>query len=124
MPDHLETLPQILIRPHLGLGDLIVCNAIFRHYARSYQVRIPCKTNNVTTVAWMLRDLDNLTVLPVEDDAEADHFCKIVAKEGHRVLKLGMFGEQPFNAMDWDKSHYAQAKVPFQQRWDGFNVVR
>lgn len=123
MPDNPENLPQMLIRPHLGGGDFLICNAIFRHFAQSYNVSIPCKRHNCATANFMLRDVKNIELLPIEDDKEADEFCTIVAQKGFKVLKLGMFGQR-FDIKEWDKSFYRQAGVPFEKRWSEFTCQR
>lgn len=117
-------LPQMLCRTHLGCGDFLVCNALFRHFAKQHHVFLPCKRHNVTTVNFMLRDVRNIEVLPIEDDKEADEFCGIVAKNGYKVLKLGLFGQPPFDPNKWDLGIYAQANVPFQDRWSKFVTHR
>lgn len=124
MADLLENLPHILIRSHLGLGDMLVANAILRHYAKSYNVFAPCKRHNALTVNFMLRDIRNLEILPIENDAEADEFCGIVSKEGHRVLKLGMFGQPPYSPLSWDRDCYRQAGLRFEDRWNFFGCHR
>lgn len=124
MPDNPKNLPQMLIRNHLGCGDMLISNSIFRHYANQYNVYIPCKRHNTTTANFMLRDVKNIELLPVEDDKEADEFCALVAQKGFKVLKLGMFGQPPFEKKRWDSEFYRQAGVPFQDRWSKFTCHR
>lgn len=124
MSDATKALPHMLIRPHLGLGDAILCNAVFRAYAAAHEVFIPCKSPNCVSIRFMLRDLPNVTILPVDGDVEADHICRVVASEGHSVLRLGMFGGPPYSPATWDRDMFSQAKVPFEHRWSEWKCAR
>lgn len=136
MADEIEphdTMTELLIRPHLGLGDAIICNAIFRHYCKDHDVVVLCKRHNEHSVSFMLRDVKNCEVfsLPVrfdtpadQADAEANTFVQECQQIGKKVLCLGFFGPPPFRLESWDKDFYAQAGVDFEQSWSGFKIAQ
>src|SRR5688572_13478577 len=111
--------PSLFIRPHLGLGDALILNALVRHFAERQPVTFPCKTHNLPSVSFQFRDNPNIEVFPVADDAEADRVCH----SQQWSLKLGMFGVG-FTFKDWDAVMYKQAGVPFEKRWSGFYYQR
>jgi hypothetical protein len=113
---------EILIRPHLGLGDALICNAIVRYYAQRYQVTVFAKPPNTKAVAWMFRDDPNITVFEVDGDEEADAIRKHVESHQKEVLGLGFYGEKPFAKSHWDQEFYRQAKIAYPYRWHGFKV--
>jgi len=118
-------MSELLIRGHLGLGDHLICNAIYREYAKRFDsVVVLVKTHNNPSVSFMLRDVINIETFSVANDTEADQ-CVIASKAaGFEILKLGMFSELPFDFQAWDRSFYKQAGIDHQQRWNGFVVPR
>jgi hypothetical protein len=82
---------NLYVLHHLGMGDHIVMNAIYRNLAATYDlVVLPVKYHNVASMQYMLRDLPNVLIRPVEDDAEMvmfrDHVWKD-AKHGVGAFK-------------------------------------
>lgn len=111
--------PPLFIRPHLGLGDALIVNALVRTKAAEHtEVIFPSKKQNLVTIKEMFADIPNVKVIEVEDDSDAD---LVSLKWKDNTLRLGMFnpnwnGGKP----GWDKLMYEQAGVPWGQRWDGF----
>lgn len=121
----MENNPTIFIRPHLGLGDMLVSNAIFRHFAKTHGLIIPCKAHNLTSVQFMLRDIKPTPAfLSVTNDEQVNRLLGVAAKRGVDVLRLGMFANSSFDEKQWDKEFYRVAGIPFEQRWDGWKVER
>lgn len=112
----------IFVRPHLGMGDFLVCNSIFRHFAESNGIILPCKSANLPSVQFMLNGL-TVAFLAVTNDEQVDRFTGIASMRGTEILKLGMFGEG-FDGKRWDAAMFEQAGLPFEQRWTGFKVDR
>lgn len=119
-------MKSLVIRSHLGAGDMLIINAIVRERATKFdEVYLPCKTHNVPSVRFMFRDLPNVYVWGVRDDNEADKFTSDRIYCGSKVLGLGLFAyEKEFDIDQWDREMYRQAGLPFEQRWDGFRAVR
>lgn len=119
-------MKSIVVRSHLGLGDMIVINAIVRDWATRFdEVFLPCKSHNVPSVRFMFRDLPGVFVFPVHDDNGADKFTADRIERGSAVLGLGLFAyEKDFNIYQWDREMYRQAGVPFEDRWDKWLAAR
>jgi len=115
-------LNSILIATNLGLGDAIICNAIFRHYAKSYDlVCIPVKHHNLPSVNFMLRDVPNIVLRGVASDVEAMVFLR--NWKGHKK-GLGAFSSDgTFKAAQFDREFYRQAGVDFDCRWNQWQCV-
>lgn len=119
--------PEILVRNHLGLGDALIANAIVHHYAETHDVTFLCKPQNKFSVAFQFRTNENITVIDVEDDAEADRCVAACRKAGKKVLGLGLYGTPPLPnppPLGWDKTMYQQAGIFFSDRWNKFQVAR
>ncbi len=118
---------DLLIRGHLGLGDMLIGNAIVRHYAKDNAVCVVCKHRNMPSAAFMWRDLPNVELIGVENndnDKEADEVAAHAEQQGFPVLRLGFTGRKPFDIQNWDKEFYRQAGVDFKMCWNGFKVNR
>ncbi len=113
--------PTIFILPHAGLGDHLVSNAIYRHFAQTHNVVIPVKKHNVSSVQFMLRGLP-VAILQVEDDEEAKTLFRVAQKRCD-TLALGMFGKG-FYEKDWDREFFRMANIPFEDRWNKWHVER
>jgi hypothetical protein len=116
------TRNNLLILTHLGLGDAIIINAIVREKAKVHDlVCLPVKYHNVPSVVYMLRDLDNVTIRPVEHDEDMLYFAQNVWK--WNTLWLGQFGPM-FDPTNWDVSMFRQAQVEFSDRWGKWECPR
>jgi hypothetical protein len=113
---------NILIVHHLGLGDHIICNALYRELAKRHDmVCLPVKYHNCASVEYMLRNVPNCVIRPVEDDADMMFFASEVWK--HEIKWIGNTGPN-FIGSDWDVSFYQQAGVEFSDRWTKWECPR
>lgn len=112
----------VLLRSHLGMGDMILVNSIIRHMAQDQSVLLPCKRQNCESIQFMTRDLP-VAVMAVDDDQKADRLAQVAEKQGRDVLRLGMFGKG-FDEKRWDAVMFEQAGVPFEDRWTKWHVER
>ena len=121
-------MKRYFIMNHLGLGDHIICNAIYRHYCgKDNIVAIPVKPHNVETVQDMLSDKSNAKILSL-DNGNPDN--EMVAKSmdyamvGYEVIRLGYFGSNFLvdRTLRYDHNFYNQAGVDFKERWDSFYI--
>lgn len=120
-------MSELLLRGHLGLGDLLIGNAIVRHYAKENAVCVVCKHHNMTSAAFMWRDLLGVELIGVagdDNDKEADEVTAHAEQQGFPVLRLGFTGKKPFDIQNWDREFYRQADVDFAMCWNGFKVNR
>lgn len=124
---------QLFIAPKFGLGDSIVCNAIYRIYARRYAVIIlPVFKNYKKTLKRMLYDVPNIILLPYNNffAQEIVSIQKQLMKKGNfDVLNLGSnemgFRENGIrNKIRFDEGFYQQARIDFSARWTDFYYPR
>lgn len=114
------------------MGDMLIANAIFRHFAKTRDLLIPCKIQNLPSVQFMLHDLNpKPAFFAVINDEQVNRLFGVASKRGVETLRLGMFGNPMYwDEKVWDQSLFAQASffakevIPFEQRWTGFHVER
>ena len=117
------TFQTMAIAPHRGLGDLIICNALFRHFAESHSVVVvPVKDSYFDSVTYMLRDVSSIVVVPTRENAAALRVVDTFRASGS-VLFLGNKGTN-YRREQFDQSFYEQAGLPFEVRWSGFRFIR
>ena len=117
---------------HLGLGDHIICNGLYRNLAEKYvKVIILCKTRNANSVARMIEDVENIDILPIPD-LISNYMCNILSKlptnllGQFAIIKLGYFGKNFLNNPNirYDENFYQQVQIDFNERWERFRVHR
>ena len=119
----------ILITPHQGLGDHILCNGIYREYAKkNRRVFITVKNQYYRELSRMLMDLDNVyfLIMPNRRSWTTTRIIQLVARLLKiRVVGLGSYGDNFFPVgVRFDNNFYDQAKVKFSCRWSSFIVSR
>ena len=122
-------LSRVLITPHQGLGDHILCNGIYREIAKtSRKTYITVKKKYASELAYMLRDCPNvkLVVLPNRRSWTSTRVTQIFARIFRiRVVGLGSYGNAFFvDKTRFDANFYRQANLDFDFRWKSFYVER
>jgi len=120
---------RLFIVHHLGLGDHIICNGLYRTKAESFaKILFIVKAHNYGSVRTMLADVPNLNVIPIPSIL-ADRFQVWLGKGleilGWTVLRLGFFGKDyflPGNSKSFDEQFYDQANLAFEARWNKFSI--
>lgn len=111
------------IHHHLGFGDHIICNGMIRHFYEKYgEISLFCYEHNLENVLYMYRDLDNLTVLAVQSDAEA---FQHVFDNNLDCIRIGfseLFKFMP--KFTFDEAFYKIAGLDFSVRFDKFYFER
>ena len=121
--DDKKRLPTMAIAPHRGMGDLIICNALFRHFARNHSlVVIPVKPANLDSARFMLRDVPSAHVVSARTNEEAYQIVNTFRASGP-VLFLGNKGRN-YRREEFDRCFYEQAGIDFETRWTEFKLVR
>lgn len=110
---------------HLGLGDHVICNGLYRELCNpqdNYTLFV--KHHNVTTVSFMLRDLKNISIKPVNSDDEVINFLSTSQVDKKSLIVIG-FCQIPLpGAKDFDDTFYLQHGVSFDKRWSSFKCDR
>jgi hypothetical protein len=110
------------IYQHLGLGDHIICNGLVRSLINDDEnYTIFVKSHNYESVKFMYKDIENLNFL-VGDDFFVNSYIKDNNISQDDLLVAG-FTNVP-NSKSFDESFYLQNKIPFNNRWDNFKVIR
>lgn len=123
-------MKKITIFSHQGLGDLILCNAIVRNYAKNYEiVYVITPENNFKSIQTMYRDLKNINVIYIDWSELHNIFSndllinKVLEKHNileSKLLKLGFNNiVEPF-----DLTFYRQSNIDITKKWSDFYFER
>lgn len=107
-------LPLVLW-PHQGTGDHIICNGLYRTLAEDWNVEILCLEKNAQTLRLMLQDLPSIRLIPMPSENLLDQYCRGISNRV--VLRLGA-SVDGFDRWKFDREFYRQAQVPWEYRWD------
>lgn len=113
----------LIIRPHQGMGDHIICCGMYRHFAlvgKDRDMIVLAHSGSVANnVAFMLSDLPNVCVVDYPDDNTMDQ--SLACENDCEILRLGAAaGEPHFNRWQFDQEFYRQAGLPFFMRFSKF----
>lgn len=128
---------KIFVIPHLGLGDLLTCNGIYRSLRITYdEVKIAVLKRNIENASLLFHDDKNITFHPINEDIDISLLFGCpkekydAATAGYKVINLGLhkhglsiqnnkreiienkkFFDMPF-------SFYKDAGIPFDHFWE------
>lgn len=110
---------------HLGLGDHIICNGLYREIININDFyTLFVKHHNVETVSFMIKDLNNINIKSVNDDSEVISYLTTNNISRESIILIG-FCQIPLpGAKDFDDSFYIQHNIPFVKRWSSFKCDR
>ena len=108
---------------HLGLGDIIICNGLIREVCKKYtNVSIFCKPEYYESINFMLRDIQNLTIIR-GNDSYAQEYLKSIPDS--KKYFLGHTSIKSFIAKNtFDECFYKQIGLNFLKRWESFYLER
>ena len=133
-------MKKAYILHHLGLGDHIACNGLYRYLSEKYdQLVIPVKHHNYKALQRMLSDIKNVQLKSLADQGTTPEKDMIYygnmllnfdnlkyGYETYDVIRLGHYGDS-FNISNecrFDEAFYNQLNIPFVKSWDAFEVPR
>jgi hypothetical protein len=105
----------IVLEPHMGLGDNLICLGLVKTIAERHPRKIfyfACLKNYFHSIAWMLRELNNVIPIAVDSGREARQYAEF---KNATYLPIGIID---VDINKFDQSFYSQHKVPFAARWD------
>lgn len=121
----------ILVEHHLGLGDHLVCNGLYRKLSEKHSlVLFVVSGHNYASVKTMLRGVRNVIILPpanlnpVRLQSALRRLFEILGLE---TLSLGFFGQGFLTKSEltkFDQNFYLQAGFTFDNRWTKFSFPR
>lgn len=109
----------IVLEPHLGLGDGIICLGLVRALSRRYpnhQLYYACLHRCYQTLAWMFQDLNNVYLFAVNSGREARQLAGFLNAQ---YLPIGIHN---VNVKRFDEFFYEQHQVNFNLRWSDGGV--
>jgi hypothetical protein len=117
---------DLFIHHHLGLGDMMHCNGLVRHYLEqphTERVQLFCKQRYLAMVQWMYRDEPRIELLPIDEKfSEGKQVRRILAqRKAQRFLSVGHRALRPLERqyphLFFDQLFYLQAGVPYPFRF-------
>ena len=121
----------VFIEHHLGLGDHLICNGLYRQVARKHTLCfLVVSWHNRDSVRRMLKDVKNILVLAapsVDALVFQSNVRRVFELLGCAIVRLGFFGTgflEKSSSMKFDENFYLQAGIDFQMRWSSFAVTR
>lgn len=121
---------NLVLACHQGLGDHLVCNAIYRKVSKGYDhVFLPVAHRYYTEISKMMRAELNIQLIRIRWPSwrrQIEELTKIAGRLGIEVMKLGYFDTKlslsQFASLD--QLYYAQANMNILDRWDNFSYER
>ena len=126
-----KVLNWVLVTPHQGLGDHLLCVGMYRDFSSRYtRVLITVKSIYFAELKALLSDLPNVTLfkLPTHEPhlwRKTRVLQKLAKILRVRVVGLGGFGENFLKSkIRYDENFYLQANIAFEHRWSSFSAPR
>lgn len=121
-------MSSVLVYHPLGLGDHFACASIVREYAKQYdRVGLFCSPVNYPSVAFLYRDLPNVSIELMRSHKDATRFILLnklylAPRQYDRVQTVGTFSVE--DGVQYERQFYQMAHVPFEKLWDSFYIDR
>lgn len=113
-------MKTLFLHHHLGLGDHIICNGLVRYLSKNNFIKLFCKEHNFINVKLMYGDCDNIDIIKVYNDFEAENTGKLYP-ENYIRLGVALNGNWPPEIeSSWDKVFYYQLDIPHDYSWSMF----
>jgi len=126
-----KKIKKIAVYHHLGMGDVIECNGMVRHFAEMYDVvDIFAKDNYYESCAFMYRDSKKIIVNKIDSKKEyqeVNNFLReydgeiLIAGHHNYFNNLSFFKQQQYSP---GRAFYHIASVPWKFRNEKFYVQR
>jgi ADP-heptose:LPS heptosyltransferase len=110
---------RIVIFPHLGLGDNLVCIGLIRAIIQRDPDKVyyyACPYASFHTISWIYKDLNNLYSIPVRERKEAIQLSGFLNAQ---FLPIDTDGKILKN---YEEYFYSKYRIPFSMRWDDCTV--
>lgn len=114
---------SIILYPHLGLGDSIICNGLVREVCKQCDLVIMIVDPiYIESVSFMYSDLHNIQFIKAHYNSANSFFNESQPKNLLVIGDCGM-GRVP-EGLQFDEWFYQCAGVLFEKRWDSFYFSR
>lgn len=119
--------PVLHVHHHLGLGDHIICNGLVRSLLDIHKdgLVLFTKESNLPRVRRMYEDEERIRLEGVPSDQVDRVFVdKFMANRPDCLLRVGFDQLSRYAPLNFDQVFYFAAGVPFENRWDRFEINR
>ena len=124
---------DIYIYPHLGMGDNILANALYREYCKQHKkVYLFVLPKYFSNIAYMLKDLKNVSFIQVPYKDEVinteyiDSFIRFNPQNTYLKIYIPNYtfiGPSKIYKT-FDEGFYKVAGIPFEDKWNKFYYER
>ena len=120
-----ETLPYLYIHPHDGIGDHLICNALYRKLATLHNtIGLFVRPNLVESIKFMLRDVHNIEIIPKHDCWNTPPERPLLGLGLNEAGQVRWGYVQGYYKSTWDHTFYHQCGFDPSLKWDGFRMER
>ena len=117
---------KILLYPHLGLGDAIICNGFVNYLTlkQNKKIQLVIDKKFINSIDFLYSQNKNVELTPVElDDVNnADSsVMEIYSRTGEKALKVGF---SFYSGIKFYKAFYKQLNIPYRYSYRYFNQPR
>jgi len=114
---------KFYVRSHMGLGDMILCNAIVRNICKKYKNVVTfVKPEYEKSIKFMYRDIPNLELIVI-NECDIDKLLDTVDVKNKIWLGFGNI-EHLLEKYRFDECFYRQVGLKYERRWTDFYVER
>lgn len=109
----------VLLEPHLGLGDSLICIGLVRALSNRYPEKkfyYAVRFTYFHSISWIFKDLKNIFPLAIAGEREARQFASFLN------IAYWPIGIDEVDIKQFDRSFYRQHQVPFEERWNNCTV--
>ncbi|AGE51386.1 hypothetical protein PBCVCviKI_079R [Paramecium bursaria Chlorella virus CviKI] len=112
---------EIIIFPHLGLGDFLCCMSAFRIYAEQFKVHLIIKAEYEDKIKFLLSDITDIEYIIVHNDRYQD----LKFDKGIPVIGIGQHRTgQTIKVRDFPGVFYSDFNLPKEAMHEKFYYIR
>ena len=112
---------QILLFPHLGLGDLIITNGLVNYISKELgkHIYLPVKDNYFEQISYFYSENKNVTLFEIKNETREENILSFGKQNNLQILKIGYekVKKEPFNTY-----FYKQLKIPYSSTYEYFSI--
>lgn len=103
---------EIVIFPHLGIGDHIICNGIVNYLTNELNkfVYLPVKKNHLSQISFLYSNNPNVQIFKVNNESRNEDVELFAEKKNLQILKIG-YEKVKKNA--FNTYFYKQLRLPY-----------
>jgi len=112
---------EIIIFPHLGIGDFLCCLSAIRIYAEQFKIHLIIKAEYEDKIKFFLRDITDIEYILVHNDRYQD----LKFDQGIPVIGVGQHRTgQPIKIKDFPGVFYSDFNLPKSEMFSNFFYIR